>query len=183
MSVSVYQTCNNPISGETFKAIRSDKDAFVMQWTVQPKGYVPFEHIHLEQDEIFHIKKGSIRIVMNDKDYVVGEDQSIIVPKGVAHTAYNNSERILDCIVEYKPGLDHEIFMQCFCGLINDGLIDAKGGIDIPRMGYFLTRMKAKCMTRPTSIPAPVFNLALKAFYLRGAISGWGKLYEQYTCK
>lgn len=39
-----------------------------------------------------------------------------------------------DCIVEYKPGLDHNTFMECFCGLVNDRLPDAKGGIDIPKM-------------------------------------------------
>ena len=90
---------------------------------------------------------------------------------------------MLDCIVEYKPGLDHDLFMQCLCGLTNDGFLDKKGGIHIPRMGYFLTKMKAKCMSRPTEIPAPAFNLALKFFYLRGLFSGWNKLYTQYTGK
>ena len=84
-------------------------------------------------------------------------------------------------MVEYKPGLDHDTFMQCFIGLTNDGFIDKKGGINIPKMGYFLTRMKAKCMTRPREIPAPMFNIALKVFYLRGLLSGWSKLYKKYT--
>jgi quercetin dioxygenase-like cupin family protein len=181
MSVPIYQPCTNPVSGETFKALSFNKEAFVMQWTVQPKGYVAFEHIHLNQDEIFHIKKGAIKIVMNGREHIAAAGQTITVPKGMAHIAYNNNGDTLDCLVEYKPGLDHETFMQCFCGLVNDGLMDAKGGIDIPRMGYFLTKMKAKCMARPTSIPAPVFNLALKFFYIRGMVSGWTKLYEKYT--
>jgi hypothetical protein len=71
--------------------------------------------------------------------------------------------------------------MQCFIGLTNDGLIDKKGGISIPHMGYFLKKMKAKCMARPTSIPAPAFSMALFFFYLRGALSGWKKLYLKYT--
>ena len=71
--------------------------------------------------------------------------------------------------------------MECFMGLINDGDIDKKGGINIPKMGYFLTKMKAKCMTRPTEIPAPAFNIALKVFYIRGLLSGWNKLYKKYT--
>ena len=183
MATSIYQPCTNPVTGETFKAISFDKDAFVMQWTVQPKGYVAFEHIHLNQDEIFHIEKGEIKIVMNGKEHIAAQGDTVTVLKGVAHIAYNNKENILDCVIEYKPALDHDTFMQCFCGLVNDRLLDTKGGIDIPRMGYFLTRMKARCMTRPTEIPAPLFNLALRFFYFRGVLSGWKKLYEKYTDK
>ena len=57
MATNIYDQCTNPISGEGFKTISFDSNAYVMQWTVQPKGYVPFEHIHLHQDETFHVKK------------------------------------------------------------------------------------------------------------------------------
>jgi mannose-6-phosphate isomerase-like protein (cupin superfamily) len=181
MATNIYQPCTNPVTGETFKAISFDKDAFVMQWTVQPKGYVPFKHIHLNQDEIFHIKSGEMKIVMNGREYVAGQGETITVPKGVAHIAYNTKDDVLDCVVEYRPGLDHDIFMQCFCGLTNDRLLDAKGGINIPKMGYFLAKMKAKCMARPTNIPAPLFNIALQFFYVRGTLGGWEKLYKKYT--
>lgn len=181
MPTNIYEPCTNHISGETFKAISFDATAFVMQWTVQPQGYVPFEHIHLNQEEIFHVKKGEIRILMNGAEHIAREGETISVPKGAAHIAFNNKEEVLDCVVEYKPGLDHDNFMKCLCGLTNDGLLDKKGGIDIPRMGYFLVRMKAKCMARPTKIPAPVFNIALQFFYLRGILSGWKKLYKKYT--
>jgi mannose-6-phosphate isomerase-like protein (cupin superfamily) len=183
MATSIYQPCTNPVSGETFKAISFNEEAFIMQWMVQPKGYVAFEHIHLHQDEVFHIENGEIKIIMSGKEHIARQGETIIVPKGVAHIAFNNKEDVLDCMVEYRPGLDHKTFMQCFCGLVNDKLLDAKGGIDIPRMGYFLTRMKAKCMTRPTQIPAPLFNLALRFFYIRGLLSGWKDLYEKYTCE
>ena len=60
MPVNIYEPITNPISGETFKALSFSKEAFVMQWIVQPKGYVPFEHIHLKQEEIFRVKKGEM---------------------------------------------------------------------------------------------------------------------------
>lgn len=183
MPTTIYEACTNPISGEMFKTISVDKDAYVMQWTVQPEGYVPFEHIHLRQDEIFHIQKGEIKVLMDGREHIAREGETVTVPRGVAHIAYNNSNSVLDCIVSYKPCLDHDTFMQCFMGLTNDGLTDKKGGIDIPRMGYFLTRMKAQCMTRPTAIPAPLFRIALKVFYLRGVFSNWKSLFKRYTGK
>ncbi len=181
MAVDIFVPCTNPISGETFKTISFNKDSLAVQWTVQAKGYVPFEHIHLKQEETFYVQRGEMRIIMSGKEYIAKAGETITVPKGLPHIAYNNKEEVLDCIVNYRPGLDHNVFMQCFNGLTMDGLIDKNGGISIPRMGYFLTRMKAQCMSRPTVIPAPLFNIALKVFYIRGVLSGWGKLYEKYT--
>lgn len=152
-----------------------------MEWTLQPNGYVPFEHIHYHQDELFHIKKGELKLFLNGVEHIGKAGDSIVVPKGVAHTAINNKNEVLECLVEYRPGLDHKKMMQCLFGLTKDGYLNEKGVINIPRMGYFLVKMKAKCLTRPTSIPAPVFKLALRFFYLRGVLSGWGKLYEKYT--
>ena len=59
MAVDLDTPCVNPVTGETFQTLSHDPGAFVMQWTVLPGGYVPFEHIHLKQDEIFHIKKSA----------------------------------------------------------------------------------------------------------------------------
>src|SRR5688572_11172198 len=112
MATNIYELCTNPVSGETFRTISSNSNAFVMQWTVQPNGYVPFEHIHLNQDEIFHVEKGEIRIVINGKEEIAASGETITVPKGHAHIAYNNKNEILDCKVEYRPGLDHDTFMQ-----------------------------------------------------------------------
>ena len=180
MATNIYEPCLNPVSGELFKGISFTKEAFTMQWTVQPNGYVPFAHIHLNQDEIFHIKNGEIRLQIGDKEYFAKAGESITVPKGTKHIAYNNKPEILNCIVEYKPGLDHDKFMQCLMGLTNDKLLDKKGGVDIPRMGFLLTKMKAKSIARPTAIPSMLFSIALKIFYIRGLLSGWNKLYTKY---
>lgn len=180
MATNIYESCANPVTGETFKALSHTPEAFTMLWMVQPQGYVPFEHIHYNQDEVFHVQKGEVRIVMNGKEYIGKTGNTLTVPKGKAHIAFNNKPEMLQCRVEYRPGLDHDKFMQCFIGLINDGFIDKKGGLDIPKMGYFLTKMNTKFMARPTSIPASVFSLALKIFYLRGKISGWQKLLDKY---
>jgi quercetin dioxygenase-like cupin family protein len=181
MSVDIFRVSVNPISGESFRGMSFNEDAFVMEWTLQPDGYVPFEHIHLNQDEIFHVKSGELRVLLNNKECIVKSGESITVPKGTRHIAYNNKREILTCIVEYKPGLDHDKFMQCLVGLTNDNLLDKKGGVDIPKMGYCLIKMKAKSMARPTAIPALVFSLALRAFYIRGVLSGWSKFYNKYV--
>jgi hypothetical protein len=63
MAVTLYDGFTNKITGETFRCISFDRYAFRFDWIVEPKGYMPFEHIHLKQDEIFYVKKGELRIL------------------------------------------------------------------------------------------------------------------------
>ncbi len=181
MAVNLYHPFVNPIAGESFRCIAYTPDAYVMEWIVQPRGYVPFEHIHLNQDEIFHVKSGEIRLVIEGKTHIGKPGERIVVPKGARHIAYNNSPAVLTCIVEYTPGLDHYRFFQCFGGLTIDRDIDAKGSINIPKMLYFTRRMNAQALTRPTSVPAPLFGLMINLCGAVGTLLGWHRDYQRYT--
>ncbi|HWY98844.1 MAG TPA: cupin domain-containing protein [Bacteroidia bacterium] len=179
MAIDVYKETVNPITGESFKCISHDENAYIMEWAVKPEGYVPFEHIHFNQDELFHVKEGEVKVVIEGKEHIGKAGETVTVPKGKKHIAFNNSKSHLKCVVEYKPRLDHHLFSQCFNGLIEDGHYDKKGGPSIPKMGYMIRDMKA--LARPTNIPAPVFKITLGLFGLIGGVSGWGKLYKKYT--
>jgi mannose-6-phosphate isomerase-like protein (cupin superfamily) len=181
MAVDLYKGFTNKIAGETFRCISFNKDAFRFDWIVDPNGYVPFEHIHLNQDEVFHVKTGEARIIIDNKEYIAGAGQSITVPRGKRHIAYNNKPTELHCLVEYRPGLDTYKFFQCFGGLTIDKDTSANGTVNIPRMLYFGKKMKVQCVTRPTKIPAPFFNLAGNLFFIIGTVLGWKKLYTKYT--
>lgn len=179
--IDIFKTYIDPASKESFRGISLDENAYKMEWIVQPEGYVPLEHIHLKQDEIFEVQAGEIRLLMDGKEYLGKAGDTILVPKGKKHIAYNNTDAVLKCMVSYTPSLDILQFEQCFMGMIQDGHYDKNGKINIPMMGYFLEKMKCKAMTRPTEIPAFAFGIALKAFYLLGTVKGWKKYYTKYT--
>lgn len=181
MAIDVYKECINPITGETFKGLTLTPYAYTMQWTVQPGGFVPIEHLHFNQDEVFHVKKGQLKILIEGKEHIAGRGEKVVVTRGKRHLAFNNSDTVLEAHVEFRPALDQEKFMQCYTGLISDGHIDENGAPRVPMMGYMLKKMKCKAMARPTSIPAPLFKLALNFFLLIGGIKGWNKLYNKYT--
>jgi len=42
-------------------------------------------HSHDDEDELFYILKGSLRIEMEDRTVVLGEGEAFVVPKGVRH--------------------------------------------------------------------------------------------------
>jgi quercetin dioxygenase-like cupin family protein len=138
MAIDLYQPFTNPITKETFRCLSCTEEAYVMEWIVQPEGYVPFEHIHISQDEIFHVKQGEIRVVVNRQEQVGRAGQTLTVPRGTRHIAYNNRPETLICIVEYKPGLDISRSFQCFSGLTCDGDVYGRYGINIPRMMYYM---------------------------------------------
>jgi len=181
MAINLYESFSNPLSGETFRCISSDADCYKMEWTVQPSGYVPLEHIHYYQDEIFHIKKGQARIVIEGKEVIAHEGESITVPKGKKHIAYNNKAETLECEVAYVPGLDYETFFQFFIGLQKDKAYDKKGKVNIPKMCYFTYKTKLQSLARPASIPAPLFQFTIHLFGVIGSLVGWKKQLQRYT--
>lgn len=180
-SLNLYEGFTNSISGEAFKVLSYTPDAFTFQWTVQPHGYVPFEHIHLNQDEVFNILKGEAKIVIDGKEFIACAGDVVRVPKGKSHIAFNNKPEVLECVVSYEPGLDNFKFFQCFGGLTVDDEMDKTGQINIPKMLYFTKRMNAQCLARPSKIPEPLFRLAITASYVAGKLLGWEKDYIRYT--
>ena len=42
-------------------------------------------HSHDDEDELFYILKGALRIEMEDRTVVLGEGEAFVVPKGVRH--------------------------------------------------------------------------------------------------
>ena len=68
MAIDLYQTFTNPVSKESFRCMAYNGDAYLTEWKVGALGYVPFEHVHLTQDEIFNVKKGELRVVVKGKE-------------------------------------------------------------------------------------------------------------------
>jgi len=183
MAIDLYKPFTNPITKETFRCISSTPEAYTMEWKVDPGGYVPFEHVHVAQDEIFHVEKGEIRAMINRKEVHGWTGDTVTAPRGVRHIAYNDKQVPLVCLVEYKPGLDHYTTMQCFAGLTLDGQIDRRGLVNIPKIMYLLKRGDILSLPRPAFAPDFLFRLGMNFFFVFGSILGWESLYKKYTYK
>jgi len=183
MSIDLYKPFTNPITHETFRCISSKPEAYTMEWTVAPGGFVPFEHVHVAQDEIFHVERGAMRAKVNGEEKFAKVGDTLIAPRGVKHIAYNDKAEPLVCIVEYKPGLDHYTTMQCFAGLTMDGFIDNRGLVNIPRIMYLLKRFEALSLPCPAFAPEWMFRFGMEFFYRVGMVLGWESLYKKYTHK
>jgi mannose-6-phosphate isomerase-like protein (cupin superfamily) len=51
-----------------------------------PHGDSPPLHVHRNEDEAFHVLQGELRLRLADRDLRAGAGQSLLAPKGVAHS-------------------------------------------------------------------------------------------------
>jgi quercetin dioxygenase-like cupin family protein len=181
MTIDLYQPFTNPITRETFRCLSFSEEAFTMEWTVAPGGYVPFEHIHLNQDEIFHIRQGEMRVRINGREQTGKVGQTLLVPRGSRHIAFNDKADTLVCTVDYKPGLDQYRVMQFFAGFTLDRFMDHRGLVDVPKMLYCMKKANAKALVRPAFVPEPFFRLGMNMFFVLGSLAGWEAVYEKYV--
>ena len=181
MGVDLYQPFTNHITGETFRCISSSAEAYVTEWIVQPGGFVPFEHVHPAQEEVFHVKQGELRAVIDGHEQIITAGQTVIIPRGARQIAFNNKPAVLRCVLEYRPGLDSYQMFQCFGGLALDGDINHWGLANPMKMMYFMRKANARALARPSYIPGLIFRLLLNIFFVVGSISGWERLYKKYT--
>jgi quercetin dioxygenase-like cupin family protein len=181
MTIDLYQPFSNPVTRETFRCLSFTEEAFTMEWTVQPGGYVPFEHIHLNQDEIFHIRQGEMRARVNGREQLGKAGDTIVIPRGVRHIAFNDRPETLICTVDYKPGLDQYRVMQLFAGFTIDRFVDRKGMVPVPKILYCLRKANARALVRPSFVPGPFFRLGMDLFFMLGSLAGWDEMYKKYT--
>ena len=181
MAIDLYQPFTNPITRETFRCISSTEEAFTMEWTVHPGGYVPFEHVHVNQDEIFHIQHGEMLVRVKGVPQHGKTGDVLTIPRVTRHIAFNDRDEPLVCIVEYKPGLDHYKTMQCFAGLTIDCDYDRRGLVNAAKIMFMLKTCNALSLTRPAFAPEWLFRLGMHTFLAIGSVLKWETLYKKYT--
>lgn len=63
-------------------------------------------HSHTEEDELFLVTKGQMRMKFRDGDEIVGEGEFIIVPHGVEHCPVAESDEVHVLLVEPNTTLN-----------------------------------------------------------------------------
>ena len=87
-------------------------DAISVIEHLSPRGESPPLHVHHTEDEIFHILEGELRFRVADEDVQVRTGETLLAPKGVAHTYVVESERGRWLVT--TPRGDFERFVRSF---------------------------------------------------------------------
>ena len=74
----------------------ADRLNVIEHW--MPHGESPPLHIHRNEDEVFHILEGTMLFRLYGTDILAHEGQTIMAPKGVAHTFRVESAKGAHCL-------------------------------------------------------------------------------------
>jgi mannose-6-phosphate isomerase-like protein (cupin superfamily) len=96
---------------------------FWMQGDASP----PPLHVHPRQEERIQVLSGSVLSVSGGVERVLGPGEFISTPPGEAHTVGPAGENAVEMIVEFRPALGFEDFVERTFALDRAGYLNANG--------------------------------------------------------
>jgi quercetin dioxygenase-like cupin family protein len=111
--------------GDRFRILESaretDDGSLRGEYVARPRGSAP-EHIHPGQEERFEVVSGTLGLRVGGRELVLSPGQSAVGPPGVSHKWWNPSDEEEVCfLVELRPGLGVETWLETLLGLARDG--------------------------------------------------------------
>ena len=119
------QIIDNPVSGEriVFRRTAADTSGELLEidLVLDPDGRVPGAHVHPEQEETFHVQRGTMRFRMGLKTVVAGPGETVVVPRGTVHRFENAGDETAHVRVEVRPALRMEDLFETTVELAEQG--------------------------------------------------------------
>jgi len=176
--IDPYRVYTNRVTGERVRLLEAGPDGLDFEWRAVAGGGVPFEHLHDDQDEIFHVIEGHLDVWIAGESRRVGPGETAIIPAGAPHLVENPGPDEVTALVRLTPGLDALPAMQVYWGLCDDGLIDDDGVPDLITLAVLIGHLDVE--TRPAGVNQSLKDLAGSLRLLR-IRPRYRELYRRYT--
>jgi quercetin dioxygenase-like cupin family protein len=105
----------------------SKGDLLKAQVWIQPGAAGPPEHYHPIQSETFEVVKGQLNLTHKGKELVLRPGEKFTVEPNVLHKWSNAGTEELVAIVELRPALKTEFFLESMYALDQKGKLDKNG--------------------------------------------------------
>lgn len=134
----------NPLSGERiiFEQTGAETDGQYLAGKIYlaPRGVGPPEHIHPRIEEQFRVVSGTLTARLAGKQQTFTSGQELVVPPGVAHRWWNETDE--EVVIEYRvsPALPLDTFLENVFAMVQMGYSDARGLPGPLRMSLVLPR-------------------------------------------
>jgi quercetin dioxygenase-like cupin family protein len=147
---------------------------------LRPHKGVASEHVHPRQVESFQVLSGSVRGRMAFQEQSVPQGGSVVVPAGTPHIWWNDTVGEAHLLVEFRPALKTELFVETVFGLARAGKTRADG---LPKslfqMAVLLDSYRDEI--RPLRIPAPVRAVMVNAVAPIARRLGFRERYPEFS--
>jgi hypothetical protein len=174
----------SPVAGAriVFCKTASDTNGELLQYEEFLKGFGrgQLEHVHPYQEERFQIISGTARISVDGQERDYGADETVVVPSGVRHAWRNPSEKQVHLIIEFRPAMRLETFLETYFGLAKDGKVNPKSGLPNSFQLAVVAR-EFKDEVYVTRLPLIVQRVHHALFAPVGKLLGYEARYPEYT--
>jgi mannose-6-phosphate isomerase-like protein (cupin superfamily) len=119
-----------PGEGERVKMLASQHEilagrrtdaSFTLLSSSMPAGSGPPPHIHDDEDELFYVLEGRLRVTCGDDEWVVGAGGCAYLPRGVMHQPrVEGDEPARALVLTSRPGLE-DFFEQVTAEVASSG--------------------------------------------------------------
>jgi quercetin dioxygenase-like cupin family protein len=137
-------TIESPLSGARIVFLKTARDTngelLQIDDVMQGGGRVPIEHVHPYMEERFEVLSGTARLSMRGQERDVGAGETVVVPAGTPHVWGNPNEDEVHVIIEFRPALRQEEWLETFFGLHKDGKANPKSGLPNPLQWAVISR-------------------------------------------
>jgi mannose-6-phosphate isomerase-like protein (cupin superfamily) len=177
-------TIESPVSGAriVFRKTAHDTNGELLQYDefLKVGGHGPREHVHPYQEERFEILSGTARIGVCGRERDYGAGKTVSVPAGVPHVWGNPGEVEVHLIIEFRPALRVETFLETYFGLQKDGKVNPKSGLPNPFQRAVISREYEDevYLARPPLFVQRVFSGLLAPI---GKLLGYEARYPEYS--
>lgn len=178
------RTVKHQVTGEQITFLETADETngkyLYIEVALPPQGDGPPLHIHDEFEEEFEVISGKLTVILGKEQHVLQHGDKRRVPLNTAHTFTNNHDEPVIFRVRLTPPSQFEQSVRIHYGLIDDGLVDAKGNPkNLLHTALILSMQNTLIVGIPFWIQRKLFSWLVKRGYKKNAYQG----FEKYTGK
>lgn len=136
-------------------------------------------HIHPLQEERITVLSGRLTYLLDGKVLTAGPGQVVSLPPPHAHALRNDNGEELHMIVEFRPALDIETFLETMAGLARDGQVDENGNPNLLQLAVIGEAFKNEVVN--ANIPRRLQRLLIPSLARIGRAVGYRERYAKYS--
>jgi mannose-6-phosphate isomerase-like protein (cupin superfamily) len=102
-------------------------ELFRFEFWMRGGALAPPLHVHPRQAERIRVLSGSVRSVSGGVERVLNAGETVVSPPGELHTVGPAGESEVEMVVEFRPALGFEAFVERTFALDRAGRLNAKG--------------------------------------------------------
>ena len=173
----------NPVTGErvVFRKTAAETNGESLEYELHftPLGFVTQEHLHPGQSERHEVVSGALGLVLDGRDQVLRDGDSVVVPRGARHRLFRADGGHVHAIFELRPALETETLLETFVGLARDGKVNRKGYPSLLQLAVISREFENEGYA--TRLPLPVQRALFGPLATLGRRRGYRARYHQYS--